>query len=35
MSLKELKDIAEVGATLGYSGDELKQFANNVKNENR
>ena len=28
MSAKELKAITEVGTTLGYSGDELKQFVN-------
>ena len=28
MSAKELKAIADIGMTLGYSGDELKQFVN-------
>ena len=28
MSAKELKAIADIGITLGYSGDELKQFVN-------
>jgi len=33
MSAKELKAIADVGRpiTLGYSGDELKQFVNDEK----
>jgi len=31
MSAKELKAIAEVGTTLGYSGDELKQFVNDER----
>ena len=28
MSAKELKAIADIGITLGYGGDELKQFVN-------
>jgi len=28
---KELKAIAEVGTTLGYSGDELKQYVNDER----
>ena len=31
MLAKELKAIADVGATLGYSGDELKQFVNDER----
>ena len=31
MSAKELKAIADVGITLGYSGDELKQFVNDER----
>ena len=31
MSAKELKAIADIGITLGYSGDELKQFVNDEK----
>jgi len=28
MSAKELKAIADIGITLGYTGDKLKQFVN-------
>jgi len=28
LSARELKTIADIGATLGYSSDELKQFVN-------
>jgi len=31
ISVRELKAIAEVGTTLGYSGDEMKQFVNDEK----
>jgi len=31
MSAKELKAIAYIGITLGYSGDELKQFVNDER----
>jgi len=31
MSAKELKAIADIGITLGYSGDELKQFVNDER----
>jgi len=31
MSEKELKSIAHIGITLGYSGDELKQFVNDER----
>jgi len=31
MSAKELKAIAEVGTTLGYSCDELKQYVNDER----
>jgi len=31
MSAKELKAIADVGITLGYSGDELKQFVSDER----
>jgi len=31
MSAKELKAIVAIGITLGYSGDELKQFANDER----
>jgi len=31
MSSKELKSIADVGITLGYRGDELKQFVNDER----
>ena len=31
MSAKGLKAIADIGITLGYSGDELKQFVNDEK----
>ena len=31
MSAKGLKAIADIGITLGYSGDELKQFVNDER----
>ena len=31
MSAKELKAIADIGITLGYSGDELKQLVNDER----
>jgi len=31
MLVEELKAIADIGTTLGYSGDELKQFVNDQK----
>ena len=31
ISAKELKAIAYIGITLGYSGDELKQFVNDER----
>ena len=31
MSAKELKAIADIGITLGYGGDELKQFVNDER----
>jgi len=31
MSAKELKAIADIGITLGYIGDELKQFVNDER----
>ena len=31
MSAKEPKAIADIGITLGYSGDELKQFVNDER----
>ena len=31
MSAKELKAIADIGITLGYSGDELKQFVHDER----
>jgi len=31
MSAKEMKVIADVSISLGYSGDELKQFVNDER----
>jgi len=31
MSAKELKAIADIGITLGYSGDDLKQFVDDER----
>jgi len=31
ISAKGLKAIADIGITLGYSGDELKQFVNDER----
>jgi len=31
MSAKELSAIADIGISLGYSGDELKQFVNDER----
>ena len=31
MSAKDMKAIADIGITLGYSGDELKQFVNDER----
>ena len=31
MAARELKALTEVGTSLGYSGDELKQFVNDER----
>jgi len=31
MSAKELKAMADIGITLGYSGDDLKQFVDDER----